>query len=110
MRKLPVAIRHYSDRKRHQRHAMQLSAPVFAEEVAGPAVLIVVLKGNEGIEYLENFAAHRTNLGRWDDRDEIISSDMSHKAAGAQQTFHYVVKNPGQNVDDSVAIVVAVTI
>src|SRR3954462_14901199 len=47
MRKPPMPVGHNANRQRHQGNPVELSPPVFAEEIACAAVLIVVLQGNE---------------------------------------------------------------
>ena len=89
---------------------MQLATPVFAEEVARPPVLVVVLQRHQGVEHLQNLAAHRADLRRRDDEDEVVAADVPHEAARAHEALDHVVQDAGENVDDPVAVVITVPV
>src|SRR5436309_8046052 len=91
-------------------HAVQLTAPILAEVVPGPAVLLVVLVRNQRVEHLEHLAAHVGDRVEWDDEDEVVPADVPDEPAVAEQSFHDVVEDARQDVDDPIAVVVAVAI
>ena len=83
---------------------MQLPAPVLAEEIPCPPVLVTVLQRNQGIEHVQYFGTDQADLVRRHDEDEIITPNVPHETARAKQALDDVVKKPGQQVDDPVAI------
>ena len=105
-----VLVRDDADRQRHQRHAVQLAAPILTEVIAGPPVLFVVLIRYQRVEHFEHLAARVWNGIEWDDEDEIVSADVPDEPPTAQQSLHDVVQNARHQVDDPIAVVVAVAI
>src|SRR5215212_3791389 len=89
---------------------MELPTSVLPEKVPGAPILIVILERNERIEDLENFAAHWTDVARRDDEDEVVAADVPHEPPRPHQSLHDIVQNPGQDIDDPIAVVVAVAI
>ena len=89
---------------------MQLAAPVLAEEVPRPPVLLVVLQRDQRVEHVEDLAADRADLRRRNDEDEVVATDVPDEPARTEQPLHDVVQDPGQQVDDPVAVVVAVAV
>src|SRR5207245_7236180 len=89
---------------------MQLAAAVLPEIVARPAVLLVVLVRNEGVEHLQYLTAHVGDRVERDDKDEVVPPDMPDKPPVAEHPLHYVVEDAGQDIDHPIAVVVAVAI
>src|SRR5213083_458157 len=96
--------------QRHQGHAMQLAAPVLAEIIARPAVLLVVLIRHQCIEHVEHLAAHRRDALDRQHADEVIAADVSDKTLLPEHATHDVVQDAGEQVDHPIAVVVAVAI
>src|SRR5205823_4339040 len=107
VREAAVLVGDDPDRQSHQRHAVQLTAPILAEVVPGPAVLLVVLVRNQRVEHLEHLAAHVGDRVERDDEDEVVPPDVPDEPAVAEQSFHDVVEDARQDVDDPIAVVVA---
>src|SRR5882724_8291354 len=105
-----VTVGHDADRQRHQRHPVQLAPPVLAEEVAGPPILLVVLQRDQGVKHTQDLGAHPVNLGRRNDEDEVVTPDVAHEPPGPQHAFDHVVQDPGEKIDDAIAVVVAVAV
>src|SRR5438132_9212235 len=99
-----------ADRQRHQRHAVQLTAPVLAEIVPRPPVLLVVLWRDRWVEHLQHLPAYVRDGVERDDEDEVIPADMPHESTVAEHPFHHVVQDAGQDIDDAIAVIVAVAI
>src|SRR3954469_4149992 len=99
-----------ADRQSHQGDPMELAPAIFPEEIAGPAVLVVVLQRNQSVEHLENLAAYRTDVLCRYDEDESVSPDVPHESSRPQQALYHVVENPGEDVDDAIALIVTVAI
>src|SRR5436309_14366317 len=110
MREAAVLIRDDPDRQRHQRHPVQLAAAVLPKVVPSAPVLFVVLVRDERIEHFEHVPAHVGDRLEWNHADEIVPPDVPHEAAAAQLPFHHVVEDARQDVDDAIAVVVAVAI
>src|SRR3954451_24163193 len=110
MGKPAMPVGHDADRQSHQGDPMELPPAIFPEEVARPAILIVVLQRNQGVEHLENLAAYRADVLSRYDEDEVISPDVTHKPSRPQQALYDVMENPGENVDDAIALIVTVAI
>src|SRR5437879_2052205 len=109
-REAAVLIRDDTDRQRHQRHAVQLAAAVLPKVVPSAAVLFVVLVRDERVEHLEHIPAHVGDRLERNHADEVVASDVPHEAAAAQLPLHHVVEAARQDVDDTIAVVVAVAI
>jgi len=103
-------VRHDADGHGHQRHTVQLTSTILAEKIARPPVLVIVLQRDQGIEDVEYLAADRTDFLRRNDEDEVVATDVSHESARAEQALDHVVEDPGQEVDDPIAVVVAVAV
>src|SRR5256885_17090348 len=84
---------------------MQLAAAVLPEIVARPAVLLVVLVRDEGVEHLQYLTAHVGDRVERDDKDEAVPADMPDEPPGAEHPLHYVVEDPGQDIDHPIAVV-----
>ena len=57
VREVAALVRHDADRDRHQRDAMQLPAPILAEEIARATVLLRILKRNQHVEDVDDLRA-----------------------------------------------------
>src|SRR4051794_17582197 len=104
MGKPAMPVGHDADRQSHQGDSMELTSAIFPEEIARPTILIVVLQRDQGVEHLENLAAYRTDVLSRYDEDEVISSDVTHESSRPQEALYHVVENPGENVDDAIAL------
>src|SRR5215213_9500134 len=110
MGKPAMPVGHDADRQRHQGNPMQLAPAIFPEEIARPAILVVVLQGHQRVEHLENLTAYGTDVLCRNDEDEVVPPDVPHEASRPQETLYHVVEDPGENVDDAIALVVTVAI
>src|SRR5437588_8133403 len=99
-----------ADRQGHQRHAVQLTAAVLAEVVPRPPVLLVVLVRNQRVEHFQHLSAYDRDSVERDDEDEVVSADMPHESTLRQHPFHHVVQDAGQDIDNAIAVIVAVAI
>lgn len=73
---------------------MELAPAIFPEEVARPAILIVVLQRHQGVEHLENLAAYRADVLSRYDEDEVISPDVTYESSSSEQALYHVVEHP----------------
>src|SRR5438046_8329130 len=89
---------------------MELAAAIFAKIVPRAPVLLVVLVRDQRVEHLEHLAAHVGDRVERDDEDEVVPADVPDEPAVAEQSFHDVVEDARQDVDDPIAVVVAVAI
>src|SRR4051812_13457755 len=88
-----------ADGQRHQGNRVQLPSPILPEEITGSTVLIVVLQGNQAVEYLQNFGTHLADFARRDDEDEVITPNVPHKAAGPEEPLDDVMQNSREDVN-----------
>ena len=89
---------------------MQLAPPILAEKVSCAPVLVIVLQRNQGVEHRDDLAADDADLRRWDHEDEVVAADVPHEPAGIQHPLDHIVQDARQQVDDPVAVVVAVPV
>src|SRR5262249_37335054 len=64
MREGPIAVGHDADRQSHEGNSMQLAPTIFAEEITGSAILLVVLERDQRVEYRQDLGAHQANIRR----------------------------------------------
>src|SRR5436309_15501652 len=75
-----------------------------------PPALLVVLAGDQAVDPLQPPPAYvRDGVDR-NDEDEVIPADMPHESTVAEHPFHHVVQDAGQDIDDAIAVIVAVAI
>ncbi len=89
---------------------MQLPAPVLAEVVPRTPVLLVVLVRDQRVEHLQHLPAHVRDRVEGDNEDEVVSPDVPDEAALRQDPLHHIVQDARQDVDDAIAVVVAVAV
>src|SRR2546427_12225695 len=73
-------------------------------------VLLVVLVRDQGVEPLQHLPAYVRDSVERDDEDEVVSADMPHESTLPQHPFHHVVQDAGQDIDNAIAVIVAVAI
>src|SRR5439155_23121541 len=75
-----------------------------------PSGLLVVLLGARGAEHLRPLPADARDGGERDAKKQASPADMPHESTVAEHPFHHVVQDAGQDIDDAIAVIVAVAI
>src|SRR6185437_7937713 len=81
-------VRHDADAHRHERNAMQLSAPVLAEIISRLPILFGILIGHEQIENGDDLLADLRRLPHRHEEDEVVATNMSDEAAFWREPTH----------------------
>src|SRR3990172_4428462 len=87
-----------------------MPAPVLPKEVPGPAILAVVLQGHQRVEDREDLTADFLYVVDTNHEDEVIAPNVPHESGPGAQSLDHVPQHLGENIDDPVAVVVAVPV